>query len=123
MRYNRQESLRYTFATPLPAYFQIINVDGKVVTSSEGAANIIDISLAGAKINSKLNIPEIKHKHIELSLRFNLNDNELNYHGTFIWKKEKGETNDYGIQIDLDDEAKKDLIEQLKMFSKKYHRQ
>ena len=122
MRYNRHEALRYTFDIPLPAYFQIINVNGKVVTTSEGEAKIIDISLAGAKLNSKLNIPEIKHKHIELSLRFNLNDKELNYHGTFIWKKEKGETNDYGIHIELDDETKKELIEQLKIHSKENHR-
>ena len=122
MRYNRHEPLRYTFDIPLPAYFQFINVDGKVVTTSEGEAKIIDISLAGAKLNSKLNIPEIKHKHIELSLRFNLNDKELNYHGTFIWKKEKGETNDYGIHIELDDETKKELIEQLKIHSKKNYR-
>jgi len=122
MRYNRHEALRYTFDIPLSAYFQIINVNGKVVTTSEGEAKIIDISLAGAKLNSKLNIPEIKHKRIELSLRFNLNDKELNYHGTFIWKKEKGETNDYGIHIELDDETKKELIEQLKIHSKENHR-
>ena len=45
---------------PSLAYFQIIKVDGKAVTTSEGAAKIMDISMAGAKINSKLNIPEIK---------------------------------------------------------------
>ena len=75
--------------------------------------------MAGVKINSKLNIPEINYKDIKLSLRFNLNDKELKYYGTFVWKKEKGETNDYGVQIVLDEETKKELVEQLKIYSKK----
>ena len=119
MRYNRNEPLRYTFDIPLPAYFQIIRVDGKEVSTHEGEATIIDISMAGVKINSKLNIPEINHKDIKLSLRFNLNDKELKYYGTFVWKKAKGETYDYGVQIVIAEETKKDLVEQLKIYAKK----
>ena len=118
MRYNREAPFRYTFENPIPAYFQIIKIDGESVKTSEGDATIINISPGGAKLQSKLNIPEIDHKSIELSIRFKLNEKELTYNGFIIWKKKWGATIDYGIKMEEDDDDKKELIDQLKIYSK-----
>lgn len=119
MRYNRKSPLRYVFGVPVEAYFKIIKVDDRDVTSSEGKAEIINISQDGMKIISDLNIPDVTSKKISLSIRFVLNDSELLYNGEIVWKKEKVKKTEYGIHMKLNEDEREQLIEQLKIFTKK----
>ncbi|WP_163969386.1 PilZ domain-containing protein [Oceanobacillus halotolerans] len=115
MRSKREEAFRYTFGRPLPAFFKITKIDDDLVTTAEGNAEIIDISPSGLKIHSQLTIPDTDQKTIEISIRFTLNDEELNYHGIIVWKDR---LNHYGIDLLTDEEEQQNLIEQLKIYSK-----
>jgi len=121
MRYNRHEAFRYEFEKPLTALFQIVEIDDESVSSSKGEAEIINISPKGIKLNSKLNIPKTDDKSIYLAISFELNDKPLNVEGVIVWKKTKGKSVDYGIDLHMDESAEKELIDQLKMYSKRAH--
>jgi len=120
-KYNRKESFRYTFEEPLAALFEISKVDGHKVSTSEGEAKIINISPHGIKLNSHLKIPETDHQSIELSISFELNDKQINVSGDIVWMKNKGISVDYGIDLIADDSTEKEIIEQLKIYSKEIH--
>lgn len=117
MRYQREEPFRFTFDKPIAALFQIKGIDGHPVDASDGEANIIDISTEGIKLNSKLDIPD--SKSIQLSISFELNSKELNVEGFIVWKKNKGVSNDYGLELETEDSDQKELVKQLKIYAKK----
>lgn len=121
MKYKREELFRYTFEKPIPALFQIQKIDEDSVTTSKGEARIIDISPEGIKLSSKLNIPHIDDKSIQLSISFDLNGENIHFEGAIVWKKEVADANEYGIDLVIEDTAKRNLIEQLKIHSKKAH--
>ncbi|MEC5424058.1 PilZ domain-containing protein [Virgibacillus sp. C22-A2] len=115
MRYNREEPFRYTFGQPVPAYFRISNIGGRGVSTAEGEAVIIDISPSGARIHTDLNIPFTKENTVDIVLRFELSDKELIQAGGIVWKNYK---NEYGIDFFTEDIDEKQLIEQLKLYTK-----
>lgn len=117
MRYNREEPFRYTFDEPIAALFQIREISGHLVDTAEGAAKIIDISTEGMKINSALDIPDSKSIH--LSVSFELNGAAFDTEGCIVWKKDRGHTHDYGIDLLTEAQDRKHLITQLKVYSKK----
>lgn len=119
MHYKRKSYFRYTFKEPLSAFFQISTVDSKPVHTSDGEATLENISPEGAKLTSVLNIPEINDKTIELTISFHLNDKEFKFNGKIVWRKQLGNTYNYGIEFSEDESAKSRLIEQLKIYSKK----
>src|SRR5690625_4269969 len=112
MRYKRKEAFRYEFDKPLTALFEITDIDEKSVSTSQGEAEIIDLSPTGIKLQSKLNIPDIDLKSIRLSLTFELNDQQFIVNGLIVWKKDKGISVHYGIDLDIDKSTKQELIDQ-----------
>ncbi|WP_162880684.1 PilZ domain-containing protein [Paraliobacillus sediminis] len=118
MQYKRETAFRYTFEEPISALFRIENINGNAVTTSAGEAKIIDISTEGIKLTSELNIPETD-KSIHLVISFELNEQEMNFKGIIVWKKKNHAINDYGVNLMIEENAKKELIEQLKIYSKK----
>lgn len=119
MRYNRKAPLRYAFGVPIEAFFKIIKLDDRDVNSSEGKAEIINISQDGMKMMTDLNIPDVTSKKIGLLIRFVMNESELNYRGEIVWKKEKVKKTEYGIHMYLNEDEREELIEQLKIYAKK----
>ncbi|WP_106496113.1 PilZ domain-containing protein [Lentibacillus sp. Marseille-P4043] len=118
MRYKREEPFRYTFDEPISALFQIKEIDGHSVETSEGEAKIIDISPEGVKLNSELNLPDTIDKSIHLSISFALNGNPFDFIGIIVWKKKVGTATNYGIDFLTDDSAKQALVEQIKLYAK-----
>ncbi|MFD1849082.1 PilZ domain-containing protein [Oceanobacillus bengalensis] len=118
MRYKRDEAFRYVFGTPLDALFQIVRIDDDPVKTSDGIAKIIDLSPEGAKLHLELNIPEVEHKEIILRVIFQINDKEFNLIGKIMWKRQFGNTYDYGIHFDMEEEVQESLIVQLKIIAK-----
>ncbi|WP_156288907.1 PilZ domain-containing protein [Oceanobacillus salinisoli] len=115
MRYKRDEPFRYTFGIPIPASFKILKIENKMIDSSKGEAKIIDVSPEGAKLNSELELPS---KPVQITITFKLNGKEFNVIGNVMWKKPVGVTFDYGIQLEIDEDHRRELIEHLKLFSK-----
>src|SRR5690625_971394 len=107
-RYKRKETFRYTFEEPIAALFEIIGIDDHTVSSSKGKAKILNISPHGIKLNSPLNIPETDHKSIQLTISFELNNKQLNVNGEIVWKKPKGISVDYGIDLIIDESTQQE---------------
>lgn len=120
MLYKRDEAFRFTFGTPIEGTFKIARIDGKIATSSEGPALIIDLSPNGLKFSSPLNIP-IEEKQFLFEVYFNIND-----YKTLVllaepkWKKRISPSLfTYGL-IGLDsEETKKEIITELKEYAKR----
>lgn len=123
MRHKRKSTFRYTFDDSVPALFQITKINQDTVNTSPGKAEIIDISTVGVKLTSHLEIPEINHNSIELTISFTLNNIELNFNGKIVRHKKRVSTNEYGVEFFKDEQAQELLIKQLKAISKEKHAQ
>ncbi|MFB6465705.1 PilZ domain-containing protein [Cytobacillus sp. Hz8] len=87
--------------------------DSKIAT-----ANILDLSPNGLKFSSNLDLP-IDQKKLLLEISFILNDKIIHILGTPIWKKGIVHSFIYGIKGIEDQETKKEIVEELKEFSRK----
>lgn len=116
---QRNEAFRYTFDEPIDALFEITKIDDDIVSTSEGKAKIFDISPTGIKLNTHLKIPKTDHKSIELSISFKINDKEIDVTGVIVWMQINHSSVDYGIDLNIDESTKQQIIDQLKIYSKK----
>lgn len=120
MIYKRDEAFRFTFGNPIEGIFKIARIDGKIATSSEGLALILDLSPNGLKFSSPLDLP-IEEKHFLFEVSFKINQNK-----TIVmlaepkWKKRLSPSFfTYGL-IGLDsEETKKEIIDELKEYAKR----
>lgn len=119
--FKRHEPFRYTFSKPIDALFEITKIDDRTVSTSTGEAQIMDLSPQGLKLNSTLEIPETEHKSIQLTISFKLNDKKLKVNGMIVWIKSKGTSFDYGINLENNETLEKEIIKQLKVYSRKKH--
>lgn len=118
MKFRRQETFRYQFENPINCLFRILKVDSKELTSKIGKAYVNDISEGGIKISSPLSIP-LENKVIEIELIFKLNQEDLILTGTLAWRKDHFNNQySYGVQLTIDESLKKQLIQELKIYSK-----
>lgn len=118
MKYKRESPFRYTFPKPLEALFIITAIDGKPVRTSQGKAELVDISTVGVRLRSELHIQNANHKSTQLVISFKLNDQQLEFSGEIVWEKQSVNTTDYGVDIETDEADKQILIEQLKIYTK-----
>ncbi|WP_138417575.1 PilZ domain-containing protein [Aquibacillus sediminis] len=130
MRYKRDEAFRYEFGTPIPCEIKIIKINEQRVDSSEGDANIHDLSPSGLRIASDLDLLSDRND-VEIRIRFTLSDgptelgnsedsdsqDENIVTGKIIWQKPhfSGEQF-YGVELYNDDQTKDQIIDQLKHF-------
>ncbi|RUL52256.1 MULTISPECIES: PilZ domain-containing protein [Lysinibacillus] len=119
MKYRRDEAFRFAFGEPIDALFQITKLDDKPVTTAQGKAQILDISPEGLRICSELNIPDVTSKTITLMISFTINDVSFDIEGIIVWKKMLATLPSYGIKLQLDHTLKTNIINQLKIYSKK----
>lgn len=117
MKYRRHETFRYQFEEPIVCTFRILKVENKERVSSIGDAWIFDISEGGLKLTTPLNIP-LDNKLIEIEITFKLNETELLLTGILLWKKSHRKDYSYGVQFTIDEKLKRNLIEELKIYSK-----
>lgn len=117
MRYRRQESFRYQFEEPIACTFRILKVENKERVSNIGEAYIYDISEGGVKLTTSLNVT-LDNKKIEIEISFRLNEEELFLTGLLVWKKNHINDFSYGVHFTIDEKVKRQLIEELKIFSK-----
>ena len=116
MYYKRKSPFRYTFSEPIPIYFKIVNINGKRIESSEGTATMIDLSPKGMKLKSSLDLKDINHKTIILSIRFTIDTDEQIVLGRIVWKKRRAGFYHYGIELLVDDAVSQTIIEELKVY-------
>lgn len=118
MIYRRDESFRFTFGTPIEGTFKILRVNGINGTTKEGEASIIDLSPNGIKFSSSLDLP-INEKQLLFEVSFVLNEKRISMLTEPRWKKRVSPTHFvYGLAGLDSDETKKEIIEELKGYSK-----
>lgn len=117
MRYRRQESFRYQFEEPIACTFRILKVEDKERVSNIGNAYVYDISEGGVKLTTPLNV-SLDNMKIEIEISFRLNEEELLLTGLLVWKKNHKNDFSYGVHFTIDEKLKRQLIEELKIFSK-----
>ncbi|RXI96424.1 PilZ domain-containing protein [Anaerobacillus alkaliphilus] len=113
MRYRRQDTFRYRFEEPIACTFKIIRVGEQEFNSKLGSAQIDDISDGGLKLSTSFTLP-VTHRNIEIEITFKLNEEEIKLTGNVLWVKNSS----YGVQFTIDDSSRKQLIEELKLYSR-----
>ncbi|MGM8213106.1 PilZ domain-containing protein [Virgibacillus sp. W0430] len=119
MKYRRNDLFRYTFIEPVSALFSIEFINNKRVALANGEAKLLDISLEGLKLYSKLFIPKANERMTYLTITFTLNERELKLPGKLIWHKQVKTGHNYGVQLQLIEVHLKYLLEELRDYSKK----
>ncbi|MCP3029042.1 PilZ domain-containing protein [Halobacillus sp. A5] len=100
MRYQRQESLRYTFKTPPPTEFTIIQIKDYPVQTSHGSGTILNLSPNGLLLFTKLKMPF--NKHVRLLLQTAFFQQTTEWKAEVVWGKQAGAYYHYGLAL-LDD--------------------
>ncbi|WP_227397194.1 PilZ domain-containing protein [Jeotgalibacillus aurantiacus] len=120
MRYNRKDSFRFTFKTPIKAAFSIYELNGKEVHSHAGTALMHDLSPSGTKISTNLNLPVDKDSDypVKIHLQFMLNQSVYEIKAEIIWKKIYFDDYFYGVHFYAGDDIKEEIIQQLKVYVK-----
>lgn len=119
MVFRRDESFRFTFGTPIEGVFKITRIDGAKGSSKEGQAFIMDLSPNGMKFSSPLDIP-IDEKQFLFEVSFILNDKTVMMLVQPKWKKRLSPTSfAYGLVGFDNEETRKEIIEELKEYTKK----
>jgi hypothetical protein len=119
MRYKREEAFRFAFEDPISVFFSITEVNGISVTTSEGEAKLIDLSLSGMKLSSTLDIPISNQNQVKVYVRFPLNESAYMIKGNIIWRKEKSNSFYYGIQFYADENVQEELMKELKLYARR----
>lgn len=114
--FKRNEGFRLSFKEPIQTTFTILRIEDKEVTSKKGAISIVDMSLKGAKLISKLSLPV---PTTIISLKYPLVEEPFFIEGELIWKKDTTEEFIYGIQFLSDSYSEETLLQTLKEYVNK----
>ncbi|MCP3030208.1 PilZ domain-containing protein [Halobacillus sp. A1] len=112
MRYNRQESLRYTLKNPPPAKFKIFQIEDNPVHTSVGDGHVLNLSPNGLLLSTNLKMPF--HKKVRVIIMATFLNTAVEWKAEIVWGKEKGSTYHYGLTL-LDDHSK-EIIRILKQY-------
>ena len=118
MRFKRDEGFRFSFGTPILAFFTIEELNGKKIGTSEGEARVLDLSPNGMKFASQLDIPKSNQNDVKITVRFTLHESEHHIQGQIIWKQKAVDGFFYGMQFSINEEDKEIMIKDLKHFAK-----
>ncbi|UII57197.1 PilZ domain-containing protein [Cytobacillus spongiae] len=118
MIYRRDEAFRFEFNRPIHGTFKLLKINDKSGQSKLGSADIIDLSPNGLRFESGLDLP-LEQNSLLIEVNFILNERLIRILGTPKWKKTHGTRYIYGFTGINDQETKKEIIEELKIYSKK----
>lgn len=116
MLYRRKETFRYSFMPYLPILFRISKIGDRVIHSSDGNAQLIDISPSGLKIQTVYEIP-IKNS-INLEFEPSINENPLILTGQIVWRITTTSHFQYGIRLEVSPDLRQAVINGLKTHAK-----
>lgn len=114
---NKRENFRIRLNVPLSAQLKIVGLNNKAVATKFTKIFIVDISVGGARIHSKLNLPVSDSLLLEFT--FMIFNNEIKLLGTTVRKKINLDNLviEYGIRFHLDESEKKSFLSTLNLLS------
>ena len=121
MLFRREEPFRFTFGDPIKGIFRILQIDGISGLTKESPILILDLSPNGIKFSSPIDLP-INNKQFLMEVIFVLNVKSIIMLAEPKWKKPGANSSFvYGL-VGLDDvETKKEIINELKEYSRRTH--
>ncbi|WP_433745037.1 PilZ domain-containing protein [Falsibacillus pallidus] len=122
IRFQREEAFRYVFPQPLDAHFTIIEINGRPVSSSEGAAKLIDLSPSGMKLSTNLHIPVSHSQKVKLGIRFEINEHKYTIVSEMVWEEPRAGAYYYGIHFLADEPLQQEIINELKLYARTIHK-
>ncbi|RUL53206.1 PilZ domain-containing protein [Lysinibacillus antri] len=114
VNFKRNEGFRLIFNQPIPATFIILKISGKDVKSKKGEIQILDMSLKGAKIQTKFKLP-IPNTRIEME--FVICDKPMHLVGELVWEKQSNQEFVYGMIFDSAMLLQQQLLQELKKYA------
>lgn len=114
MRYRRNDSFRYEFEEPVPCVFTTGN---DACRSNEADGKIHDISLGGLKLITPVTVP-LDKEPTKIEVSFELNNHTFFLKGEIVWGKSSFKYNTFGMKFNLDEVMKKELVKELKVYSR-----
>lgn len=109
MENRRKEPFRYSLTPPIGCMIQITTINQADVASKLAEAVLIDISKAGCRIQSDLNL-YVERNEIGASVHLHLVELPQVYAGNLRWQRQVADgLFHYGMQLELDDNQKEQL--------------
>ncbi|WP_442599298.1 PilZ domain-containing protein [Neobacillus sp. D3-1R] len=121
MIYKREEPFRFHFQAPISASLKIFKINDHRKESSQGLAQVLDVSPNGLRIKTLYDLP-VNEKKFLIEISFRINDKPIRILGNLVWKKQEGSSFIYGLIGREDSETKNEVIEELKEFTKRIKR-
>ncbi len=119
MQSKRSEYFRFEFEQPIDATFKLIELNGVEKVSKLAEAKIKNLSPHGIKLLTSLNFKLEHVGTIKVEIRFSLDkDIPIVVNGIFMWQKKELDGYSYGVEIESTKESERQIIEELKKFSK-----
>ncbi|SHF86883.1 PilZ domain-containing protein [Ornithinibacillus halophilus] len=118
MKYKRNEAFRFEFGEPVPVIFSIRAINGKEVESSDGEAEMLDLSLNGMKIATSLEIP-VDRNQVQVTTAFKIVNREYKINGELVWIDKVFDKYHYGVHFNLNESTQENLLDDLKVIGKK----
>lgn len=115
MIYKRSEAFRYEFKEPIESEMCLVKMEDKEIDTNTGIIMIHDISPEGMKISSQLDIP--LEPKFTLKITVNIIEN-LTILAKIAWKQQTPTGYIYGLQLLDNEDEKKAIIENLKIYVK-----
>lgn len=111
---RRTESFRYTFDPVVPCLIRPVEMNGRPIESKQAAAELLDISPRGCKLDCPLNF-RAQNNECKLVLNVQL-AGSLTLPGTIIWQEARAHSFRYGVRFE--DGVQQFVTEELKQFSR-----
>lgn len=109
MENRRKEPFRYSLTPPIGCMIQITTINQADVASKLAEAVLIDISKAGCRIQTDLNL-YVERNEIGASVHLHLVELPQVYAGSLRWQRQVADgLFHYGMQLELDDNQKEQL--------------
>lgn len=109
MENRRKEPFRYSLTPPTGCFVQITTINQSAVASKLAEAVLIDISKAGCRIQTSLNLHVVQNL-IGASIHLHLGENSQVYAGYVRWQRQVADgLFHYGMKLELDAAQKEQL--------------
>ncbi|NOU97124.1 hypothetical protein GC093_28440 [Paenibacillus sp. LMG 31456] len=106
---KRKEPFRYMLTSPTECTFEIVQINENPISAKPAIAAIIDLSKSGCKLYTKLDL-NANDNQIKLLVNLTLDGQSMKYRGTIRWQKQTDDSFYYGIQLELIDSEKDQIL-------------
>jgi len=110
---KRDDDFRYILNNPVDCYFEIISINGSVVSSTPVKASLMDLSNSGCKLLTAINLNAASND-VHIMIRLKLREELLNLFGSIKWQLKSSSLYHYGVQFQMNAAEEKQIQYELR---------